>query len=390
MVNYWYIRGDFLKERSRRIGASDIPALIPNPEKPTESLAGYGRTPVTVWQEKTDRKEREPAGLPAEMGHYLEEKSIEIFIRTFAGKYVSDQHVSDRHAYEFTSQGIKDLDARNYQHSCFKHSTQFYRDGMIAHPDALYDPADVPFPPEKKTAHGIVVTFDKPFLVEAKSASFWSAKRPEGSIVKGYDTTLKTWQGIPLAHYMQIQFQLALFEIDTAYLSLLHNTNQYDAWKITANRNHQGKLIDLAGAMVRRIETDTPPADMAMNAQDIMDLYPNVGADFVILNGEERDKAVEIAREYREAEKQVKRWKAKQDDAKDAMAVMLKDRPELRDGDGIIAKWRNTGGGERVKALSEIKESDLNAYKYLQRKGLVYEATQGRTVSVSWKGGEDE
>jgi hypothetical protein len=316
-------------------------------------------------------------------------KSLEIFIRTFADHKFSDAFVTQSRNYDMMAQTNQNVDARHFQGGVFHHHAQYYRDGMIAHPDALYDPSTAFYTPSKKTAHGIAVSFDKPFLVEAKSASYWSAKRPEGSIVKGYDPQLKTWQGIPLAHYMQIQFQLALFEIDTAYLSLLHNTNQYDVWKINANRKHQGRLIDLAGAMVRRIETDTPPADMAMNAQDIMDLYPNVGDDFVILNGEERDKAVEIAREYVQADKQEKRWKAKKEDAKDAMAVMLKDRPELRDGDGIIAKWRNTGGGERIKALSEIKADDLVTYRYLKRKQLINEAKVGRTVNVSWKGDEE-
>ena len=51
MNKFWFI-GDFVEDRARRIGASDIPALIPNPENGTETLAGYGRTPVTVWQEK--------------------------------------------------------------------------------------------------------------------------------------------------------------------------------------------------------------------------------------------------------------------------------------------------------------------------------------------------
>jgi hypothetical protein len=389
MVKYWYIQGDFLTDRSRRIGASDIPALIPNPERPTESLAGYGRTPVTVWQEKTDRKERDPAGFPAEMGHYLEQKSIELFIRHYAGKTIADAHINDRLTYEYTGAAVQNLDAARYQSTPFKHHVQYHRDGMIAHPDALYDADSAFMPLGKKTQLGITVNFDKPFLVEAKSASHWSALRPEGSIVKGYDPKLKTWQGIPLAHYMQIQFQLALFEIDTAYLALIHDTNNYDVWQIAANRSHQGKLIDLAGKMVHRIETDTPPADLAMNAKDIMDLYPVIGDDFAILNGEERDKAVELAREYKDAAAQEKKWEERKKDASDAMAVLLKDRPEIRDGEGTIAKWRVVSGSERVVAASKIKDTDPQAYRYLRRKDLLYKSADSRSVHIGWKGGEE-
>ncbi|NQU07337.1 MAG: hypothetical protein HQ583_02165, partial [Candidatus Abyssubacteria bacterium] len=258
MVKYWYIKGDFLKERSGRIGASDMPKMIPNPEKPTESLAGYEQTAITLWQEKTGRKKRDPAGLPAEMGHYLEAKAIELFIRYYANSGRAEQFLTDARTYEFTTErvGVDKVNAAQYQNTPFFHHTQFYRDDMICHPDAIHDPQAWPFPPLKKRAHDVTVAFDEPFIIEAKSAGYWSANRPEGSIVRGYDPTLKTWQGIPLKHYVQIQFQLALLEVKTAYLPLLYNTNQFDVWKINANRKHQGQLIDLAGKMAWHIKND--------------------------------------------------------------------------------------------------------------------------------------
>ena len=388
MTKYWYITGDFLAERKRRIGASDIPALIPNPDKPTESLAGYGRTPVTVWQEKTGRLDREPPGLPAEMGHYLEGKAVELFIRTFSGADMARAHYRDRASYDFI---VGEKAAAAYQKTPYRHNVQFHRDGMIVHPDAVYDPAlwwDGAAL-DKVTKQGITVDTSKPFLIEAKSASYWSAKRPEGSVVNGYDPKLKTWHGIPLGHYMQIQFQLALMEVDVAYLSLIHNTNQWDVWQIRANKRHQGKLIDLAGTMVKRIETDTPPSDLAMNTDDIKALYPEVGEDFVTLAGPERDTAVEIAKSYQHADRQEKRWKERKSDAQDAMAVLLKDRPELRDGEGVIAKWQKKSGAERVVALKTIKNEHPLAYKYLKRNKLLQTSKDSRTVTIPWKGGDE-
>ncbi len=401
MVNFWYIKGDFLKERSRRIGASDIPALIPNPEKPTESLAAYGRTPITVWQEKTGRKERDPAGLAAEMGNYLEPKTVELFIRKFSGSESARRHTHERASYEFRNAAFTD-DARVFQHGAYVHHTQFYRDGMICHPDAIYDPSDImpmghamtnekgevveKYNPAKVTHDGVTVDLTKPFLVEAKTAGYWSAKRPEGSVVKGYDIKLKTWHGIPLKHYMQIQFQLALLDIDVAYLPLIHDTSEFDIWQIRANKKHQGRLIDLAGKMVYHIEHDTPPGDMAMNAADIMALYPDVGDDFAILNGEERDAAIEIAKKVQQAKKQQKRWKEEETDALDAMAVLLKDRPEIRDGEGIIARWQKTTGSEKITKLSQIKDENPLAYRYLERKELLYTNKDSRRVVVPWKG----
>jgi hypothetical protein len=60
MIKHWYIgdKGPFDKTRAGRIGASDIPAILGNPDKPTESLAGYGRTAVTTYLEKRGERER--------------------------------------------------------------------------------------------------------------------------------------------------------------------------------------------------------------------------------------------------------------------------------------------------------------------------------------------
>ena len=66
MINYQYIT-DFYKSRGSRIGASDVPALIPHPDRPSESLAGYGQTAVTLYEEKVGLRKREPAGFAAEM-----------------------------------------------------------------------------------------------------------------------------------------------------------------------------------------------------------------------------------------------------------------------------------------------------------------------------------
>jgi len=374
MVNFWYIKGDFYKERSGRIGASDIPALIPNPENPTETLAGYGRTPISVWQEKTGRKEREPAGLPAEMGHYLEDKAAELFIRYFDGEHTAYQHIWDR--FSSNAAGGK---YGAYQNTPYHHHAQYYRDGMIVHPDVIHEACTVG---GRKSFDGVTVDTRKEFLVEAKSASYWSAKRPEGSIVKGYDFSLKTWQGVPLSHYMQIQFQLALLECDMAYLALIHNTNQFSVWEIKANRQHQGKLIDLAGKMAWHIQTDTAPRELAMNVSDIMALYPDIGDDFYMVRDEEREKAREIQKKYIEADRQAKAWEARKNDAKDAMAVILKDYAEVRDSEGIIAKWQSRKASERIKALSEIISTDPNAYKYLKRKKLIDSGSPSRFVKI--------
>ena len=386
MVNYWFIdpEKDFTEQRAKRIGASDIPALIPNPLSPTESLAGYGRTPVTVWEEKTGRKARGPAGLPAEMGHYLEDKAAELFIRPI------DEQASKEH---FLDRGIWDRGGMNVQSTPYMHHVQFYRDGMICHPDVLYDPAKnqnliATVPGSKFTAHDLKIDMSSPFLVECKSANYFATKRTRKG--GGYNFDDLSWQGIPPAHYMQIQFQLALLGVGVAYLALIHNTNQFQVWPVYADKVHQGKLLDIAGRMIEYIRADREPLEWAINADDIIALYPEIGDDFLLLDGDMKEQARQLAGKYREAEDEERRWKDEMEEYRTGLALLLKDFPEIRDEKQTYAKWQIRKGAERVKALARMKKEDPLAYKYLKRKGLLHQSPDSRSVKVVWLPLDDE
>lgn len=386
MTHFWFIKGDFLKERSRRIGASEIAACIPNPEKPNESLAGYGQTAITVWQEKTGRKTRDEAGIPAEMGHWLEPKAIELFMRPIFGDEVAERWLMERMRYEILKLSNNDLDARDFQAGTILHSVQWYNDKFIVHPDGVYQPIT-----DEKTivpAHGYKIDLSKPFLVEGKSARYFSARRPEGSLVKGYDTDLKTWQGIPLKNYFQIQYQLAFMEVDVCYLPLIYDTSSFHVWEIRANKEHQGKLIDIAGKLAWYIEHDIEPKELAISLDDVKYLYPEIKEDFAYLLPEEKEKAIEYAKTAIKAKEQKSIWEDKEKEAKDSMAAILKDRKEIRDEFGSVARWTEKKGSEDITALSEIKKADQNAYKYLKRKGLIKQKDGSKYVTVTYK--EDE
>lgn len=383
MRDFWYIKNDFHKARSKRIGASNAPAIIPNPEKPTESLAGYEQTALTVWQEKTGRKERDPAGLPAEMGHYMENKALELFIREMVGYEEGLRFLQEKIAYEMAVKKKLNPSIHGYMPKMnghqFHHNTQYYNDWFIAHPDMIWIDPD-----------------GRPAIVEAKSATYFSALRREGSIVQGYDFDLNTWQGIPLKHYVQIQFQLALFEIDTAYLSLIYDTSKHQIWKIEANREHQTEIINLASKLAKCIETDTPPRELIINQADVKELYPNVQDDFTILSGEKLEKATEYAKAGKYAAKQKKIWEDKEQDAKDALSTMLLSMGELRDTQGSIAKWGFKKDFAKLKKpssdktkdgfLKYLSKNDLITYRYLKRKKyIVPPGEPTRSVKITWK-----
>jgi hypothetical protein len=390
---YWYIHNDFFSARSTRIGASEISALIPNPEKPNESLAGYERTAVTVWQEKTGRKIPDPSGLPAEMGHWNEVKALELFIRGIDPATARIYRAS-RLDYERAAETMPDsVRAEDYQTTPFRHNTQWYDDNFIVHPDGIYDTNWDMMAGKSAEAHGYTIDLALPFLLEAKTASYWSAKRRNGSLVSGYDFDLATWQGIPLKHYIQIQFQLACMDVETCYLPLLYDSASFHVWQIARNRAMGDKLIDLAGRFAWHIKHDDPPKDFAMNALDIAALYPTLSEDFRFVSDEtERAALLEAARVTQRAAAQEKTWKAKKEDASDALAVLLKDAKELRielDGEIVpVVKWVEKKGGERLMGLKEAK-AIVGAEDALRKLGLVKQGEGSKYVQVSLKEEEE-
>lgn len=385
MVPYWYISNDFHEKRSTRIGASEVSCLIPNPEKPNESLAGYEKTAVTLWQEKTGRREKSTSGLSSEMGHWNEVKAIELFIRGIDPE-LSELYTYSRLQYELASKKNPSLSASGYQPTPWKHNTQWYNDQFIVHCDGVYEP------PERSghfMAHGYTIDLSIPHLIEAKTASYWSAKRREGSMVSGFDFDLKGWQGIPLKYYVQIQFQLACMDVDVCYLPLLYDSASFHVWEIRRDRKTGDQLIDLASRFAWHVKHDEPPKEMAMNSLDIQALYPEIKEDFYFEGDTEKRQAIiEAAKAQVHAAEQEKAWKQKKDDASDALSVYLADNKELRielDGEiRTVAKWVERKGGERIAGLKEISK-DEKAYKYLKRKGFVNQGEDSRYVKVNWR-----
>lgn len=377
--NYWYIgeKGKFQETRSARIGASEIGYLFPSPENPTESVGGYEKTALTLYNKKIGNPEPYTYSLAAEMGHFLENKSLELFIRMFFGEKLATEFINQKILYEMSDKS----EPEKYQVGLFRHNVEYYYDGMIVHPDCIY--LGEPGAPTKTVA-GITVDLSKPFYIEAKSARMESTKRRD-SLIKGYDFEATTGQGIPLKHYLQMQYQSALLEIPVGYLALLHNTSEFQTWRVDKDDNWQARIIDTVGKMLKHIEMRKPPKEMAISLADIMSLYPDVKDDFVNVNDEEFEKIVAIIEEYDKADTQIKNWTSKKRDASDTLGVLMGEYSELRHGADVLCKWQNRKGSEKLKSLKDIKAENETEYKYLQRKGLITMSDGYRYVAVKYK-----
>jgi CRISPR/Cas system-associated exonuclease Cas4 (RecB family) len=374
MVDFWYIK-DFEKERQGKIGASDIPALFANPEKPGESLAGYGRTPLTVWQEKTGRLQRDPPGLAAEMGHFLENKALELFIRQFDDNMNGHYFLEKKVKNDFIKSEYKSFYGYHFE-------AQFYKNRMIVHPDLVNVPGD--YLGKKAGAvniKGIKVDFRKPFIVEAKSCTSRASKRPEGSQITGYDFNLTDWKGIPLKHYLQVQFQLAMFEVEVAYLALIYDTSNFHVWRIDAHPERQKKIMRVARQMVKHIQEDRPPKKMIFNSIDIKHLYPQINNDFITVDKENQAAIEEIRENYKQACTMIKTGEKTKAEALREISKILEDSQELRDQSGVIARWQSRKGRETI-SLKDLKEKAPKLYKKIKSNGIIKEAAGSRSVII--------
>ena len=377
MRDYVFVK-DIFEERGARIGASEVPCLFPDPERPSESVAGYGKTAITLYQEKVGERERDKSGLAAEMGHYLEPKAIELFIREIWGPDVASAWMRRRMDFEMNGG-----DARTKQAYPVLYNTAFIDRDSIVHPDGLHigekDGRIV------RTGWGFNVDTRRSFLIEAKSASFFSARRGD-SEVRGYDRDNKTWQGIPLKHWFQTQFQMLKAGVSLCYLTLLSDTSRFDVWEVRADKEMQGRIARVVNVFMRHVRNRVPPKELAINVDDITALFPSVRDDFVMLDGEDGDKVRELSDKALFAAEQEKVWAARKDDALSALAVWLKDAGEVRDSDGdVVCRWKTSKGRESVMSVKDIAASNPAALRYLRRNNLIKVSKDSRYVVAKYR-----
>jgi hypothetical protein len=364
---------DFQKSRKSLIGSSDVPALIQHPEH-MESLAGYGRTALTVYEEKTGLREREPAGEPAEFGHILEPYVIMKFIRKHANEQTAKKFLRGFLLCELDKTESGYPTAAQTQTTDFLHHTEAVTDYSVSHADCI------------NIKDGI--------LDEAKTSGFWPARRGNDPY-KGYDKELKGHQGIPLANFFQIQHQAAIYQevygvkIGKAFLSLASEGIYYE-WEIRIDTRIQERILELCSYMKKCVDKRIPPKKLAMNATDIKIMYPRLNEDFRIVSGDELNIAVNAARMSREAAEQIKAWEQKEEDAKNALSVILKDSAKIQgiiDGEIMdIAAWQEKAGGERLIGLKDLKAmEDPRLYRYMVRNGLIKIGEGSRFIKVKLK-----
>ena len=377
---------NFKKSRAEKLGASDIPALIQHPET-AESLAGYDRTAVTVYKEKSgllvsaDNDTDSPSD-KADIGSDQEPIALKRFLTQTESPELAQLFYRGYLLCELDFDGSGYPSAEATQNTNYLHHTRAEIDFAIAHADCfrVYDQNENIYPA----------------IVEAKARGFWPSQRKDDPY-KGYDFETTGHKGIPLADYYQLQFQAAIYQevykiqIDNLFLALLYDTNSFNFWQVKSDRRVQERLLELAHYMKKCIGKKQPPKMLVMNQKDVKELYPKLNEDFITLSGDELENAIEASKQAGNAKKQKKAWEQKERDALDALSVYLKDNKKIKgiiDGEIIeIAEWQERKGAERIAGIKEIRQ-DETLYTALQEKGFVRVGEDSKYVKVKFKEGK--
>jgi hypothetical protein len=406
-MNYKYIT-DFHGSRKNKIGASDVPYIICHPENTIESLAAYtdeknkrhANTAIDLYYKKINN-EKSNYSYAAKMGHVLEPYIVYEFISDNFNKEVADEflrgYLLHKIEQDFQSQkaGKKIfVNPLPYNTTPFRHNTEASNEFGVAHIDTLFDPEFMTGKWSNMEIKNKEIDITKPLNIQAKSCNYFSFKSRKKDKYKGYDISLKEWEGLPLGVYFQVQFEMLVYNIDTTYVALNYNTNQKASWKIKANKKHQKDLMQLAKYMKQCIDTKTPPKQLAINQSDIIKLYGSeTKDDFIELELSELDFALKNAKEFYIAKEQEKKWKRKKEEAEQSMSIFLKDFDSIKgvvDGEITeIAKWKETGGSERICGLSDIKKRDERESKriinYLTKNNLIKKSKKNKKATIKIK-----
>jgi hypothetical protein len=402
-MNYHYIT-DFYKERKNKIGSSDILYCIPHPIKTIEGIGAFTdnngqRHPQTAIDlfEKKINNEKSEYSFAAEMGNFIEVKAIYEFIKdnisedeafNFQRGYLSHKMVQDLKSYKANKYVCENPES--YNTTAFLHNTKSDNEYASVHADCIYDPERSNIK-EIKKVNNLIIDLSKSFIIESKTANYFSVMKRQKDQYRGYDLSLTGFQGIDLGHYFQIQYQMLVYGIDTAFLSLIYNTNSKHYWMIKANPDHQKDLKQIAIYMKKCLDEKIPPKQLAMNSHDIKYLYSEINEDFREIKDAELTEIIQTAKKYIEAKEQEKNWKQQKEEYEEKMSIHLKDTKVLKGniGDRIIdiARWKETGGAERVIGLKDIleREDGKTITRYLKKKGLIKKDKENRKPNIILK-----
>jgi predicted phage-related endonuclease len=314
-VNRYSKIKDFHGSRVTGVGSSDIPILAGYAKK-------YDQTPYTLWRLKTGLDMPQDAGPRAEWGHRLEGLVL--------AKFLENRYKSPELSAEFLH-----FKLRGKSFGPLKNDTECKMDGrpyVMAHADLVVSEAiDLRFRDDIPSGTALEV---EPYIVEAKTAGFFSAKRDDDDPDSGYSKTDFSQNGIPAAVFLQVQWQLLAYDVREAWVAVLIDTGDYREYgPIIADPRTQEKILTLAERFWRCVETKTEPKPETWS--DIGLMWPDPKNTSAMIGGDEEIKTREMIDEYHALKARGKDIDARVKDITNALGILIGDNRTLVTAEGV-------------------------------------------------------
>ena len=225
---------------------------------------------------------------------------------------------------------------------------------MLAHADCLYNPGEK--------------------IIEAKSGGFFGNVRRED--MDGYDRKDPTASGVPFKVFFQVQWQMACYDIPTADVAALINTNDFSLYAVDANRKIQAKLMEVGSRFMYCLNRDVPPTPQTFG--DVKNLFPELNDKRLTVMGERAAIGWDLKERYKKIGAKIKKLESDKQDVYNAIALLIGDHVELADELG--KKICSQSIWEQLDMLSpkKIKESCPEAYDILDESGLIHKSERRR------------
>jgi hypothetical protein len=354
---------DFAAELTQGVGSSNIPTLA------GLNLQYENGTPYMLWRQKKGLDPPSIGGERADWGHRLEPLILARWVEKHFGKETAAEYLAAK------------IRGRSYEP--FKTNTKCNHPEYPwarSHADLLIDspkffPVKCPkcgsedeypsgFTGECTNRCGQEIHTEEAYIVEAKSAGFFSAKRDEDNPDAGFSKSDFSASGVPARVFLQVQWQLFTYGVRVAYVAVLIDTGEWREYgPIIADPRVQEKCLALGQRFQNLVDSNTPP--QPENWADVATMWPTPVEQTAVIGGDEELKVREMITRYHEAGKREKEASAEREDIKNALGILMGENMYLRSPEGtqFASSW--TVDSEYLKAAEVKKKYPAEWEKYL-------------------------
>lgn len=310
---------DFHGSRRKGVGASDIPTLAGLTER-------YGSTPLSLWRVKTGRDAPWSGNEATWWGHVHEQAVLYRWVRDHF-----DQDTAER--FRLASLRGRSTGPLKVLTECRHPQYRF----ALAHADLLVE--------------------DAPHIVEAKSHGLRAAERGEDPDF-GYSPDDLTANGLPAAVFLQVQWQMFVYDVPDETVAPLINTSDFREYgPIRPDRKVQESSLALAERFWWHVENDKPPQPVTW--ADICSLFPVPRQTTAMVAGDQELLARKLVERKRRLAKLEAKIKAEQGDVRNALGMLIGENAVLTTAEGEVlarsyGKSRETVDIAALRKLPEL------------------------------------